>query len=89
VHGCYGNIKIEDRLTVESYYPGSGYPNERIEMIPYCDYHKVPIFEKPYNIECESSMRYGDEVPDAGTCYYYKYKGKRGWTQKDAPEEKP
>jgi hypothetical protein len=71
VHGCYGLVQSNT--------------NNRVEMVPYCDYHKVPIFEKPYNIECESSMRYGDEVPDAGTCYYYEYKGKRGWTQKDAP----
>jgi hypothetical protein len=41
----------------------------------------MAVFEKPYNIECDFSMRYEDEVPDAGTCKHYEYKGKAEWTK--------
>jgi hypothetical protein len=53
-------------------------------FVPYCDYHHLSIYDKPYNIECETATQYdGQEYPIPGTCWNYEYKGKREWTQKD------
>ena len=85
VHGCIGLIYYDD--------PNACYPwsdqEDRQQMVPYCDYHNIPIFQKPYNIDCETSAPpynpNGEETPDPGTCWDYEYKGKRAWTQKYAP----
>lgn len=55
---------------------------------PYCDVHNEPVYKKPYFIECDSSGGFDtgegfwDEKPMPGTCFYYEYKGKPGWTKK-------
>lgn len=76
VHGCYGLVNVSE-------------PHDTVQMVPYCDYHGIPIFQKPYNIECDYDTPrydpYGEGIPVPGTCCYYEYKGKREWTQKDAP----
>ena len=89
VHGCIGIIKVEKPVTYN-------YDIRTCRDVPdynfygaYCDYHNIPIHEKPYDIECETSVPYynpnSEETPDPGTCWNYEYKGKHGWTQKNAP----
>lgn len=90
VHGCYGLIETEKPMS-------SNYDCVLCRAIPdytyfgpFCDYHNIAIFEKPYNIECDcSAYLYGDgeETPDPGTCWNYEYKGKCGWTRKDASHD--
>ncbi len=55
---------------------------ERIPYIgPWCAYHKQPMSEKPYYIECDTDDNpYYEEQPIPGTCWNYKYKGRFGWT---------
>ena len=89
VHGCIGTIDRKEPVTWD-------YDTRLCRDVPdysfygaYCDYHNVPIHEAPFNIECETAAPHcnpnGDEIPVPGTCWEYKYKGKCGWTAKNAP----
>ena len=54
---------------------------------PFCEYHKRPIYEKPYFIDCDTEMTHiRDDEPIDGTCHHYKYKGYAGYKRS---EEKP
>lgn len=59
---------------------------------PYCAIHKEPIHKKPYFIDCDLGGGYDtgfgwiEERPIPGTCEYYEYKGKPGWTRRERKE---
>lgn len=52
----------------------------------YCDYHKLPFTDKPWEI-CADTTYYGSH-PIPGSCAEYEYKGKYGYTRKDGVKYK-
>ena len=49
--------------------------------IPSCRIHNLPIYDKPYEIDCTRDVsRYdGLDHPVPGSCVHYEYKGKAEW----------
>jgi len=72
IHGVIGLISsVKDES-------GFGYD----DLGPYCDYHKKPMNERPYYVECDmNDTDYGPEFPIPGTCLAYEYKGCAGWSK--------
>ena len=68
--------------------PGiDGIPGSNVDVYgPYCGYHKKPISEKPYFIECDSKggfdtgVGWYPEAPVPFSCFCYENKGKAEWT---------
>jgi len=77
-------VELTKPLAVESYMPGYTTQAE-VYAGPWCDYHRMPICQKPYMVECDISggvdVGIGTipERSEPWTCGYYEYKGYAGW----------
>ena len=82
-----------DAIHAESKHAGFDSISYTYNSAPYCAHHNnTPIHEKPYFIECDLGGGYDtgfgwiEERPIPGTCEYYEYKGKPGWTRRERKE---
>jgi|LSQX01.1.fsa_nt_gb hypothetical protein len=84
-----------DAIQVEREHAGFDSISYTYHSAPYCAHHNnTPIHEKPYFIDCDLAGGYDTgfgwikERPIPGTCEYYEYKGKPGWTKREREETK-
>jgi hypothetical protein len=71
-------------LTIQSYMPDFDNTPD-VYAGPWCDFHKMPIREKPYFVDCDwHDVPHDEGWPEPWTCEHYEYKGHAGWDRREA-----